>query len=206
MSETPLVFVVDDDASIRRALARLLSCHGWRVQTFADAAEFLAAERPDVPACVVLDVRLRGLDGLELQDALARSERPIPVVFASGHGDVKSSVRAMKQGAVDFLLRPFTEDQLVSAVREALERDRRSRAERGAADWARSLVEALTPREREVFELVADGLLNKQIAARLGTVEKTVKVHRSRVMQKLQARSVVDLVRIAQRVPLAAQA
>lgn len=196
------VFVVDDDASVRRSLARLLGASGYATETFASAREFLAAMATRGPGCLVLDLQMPELTGLELQEALAAAGRAIPIVFITGYGDIPSSVKAMKAGAVDFLPKPFAAAALLEAVGRALEREaaQRSAREEVAALELRAL--RLTPREREVFVEVAQGKPNKRIALDLGTTEKTVKVHRSRVMHKLEAESLADLVLIAQKLGL----
>jgi FixJ family two-component response regulator len=193
------VFLVDDDPSVLRALTRLLQVAGHQVQAFRSPAEFLAAHDPAVPGCAVLDLAMPGLNGLDLQQALAASSCLRPVIFVSGRGDVPSSVQAMKAGAVDFLTKPVSEEDLLAAVRRALDRDRLMRQARAELAVIAERLSTLTPREREVLGLVVAGRLNKQIAAELGTVEKTIKVHRSRVMEKMCVRSVADLVRLAER-------
>jgi FixJ family two-component response regulator len=195
---TGTVFVIDDDASMRRALERQLQGAGYRVETFAAAQEYLARPAHAGPGCIVSDVRMPGLSGLDLQASLAREGSDLPLVFISGHGDVPTTVHAMKAGAIEFLAKPFTKDELLAAVGEALARSRERAAarEEGAALQAR--FESLTPRERDVFALVAVGLMNKHVADRLGIAEKTVKIHRGRVMEKLAAGSVADLVRMAE--------
>lgn len=194
-----VVYVVDDDESLCRALARLFRSVGLEAQTFPSARAFLDHPPPDRPACLVLDVRLPGPSGLDLQSALSRSGRDVPIVFITGHGSVPTSVRAMKGGAVDFLEKPFNEQDLLDSVQHALQRSREQRADRAErADLERRL-ETLTPREREVLTLVVAGMLNKQIADQLGSAEKTVKVHRGRVMDKMEADSVADLVRITEK-------
>jgi FixJ family two-component response regulator len=195
----PIVFVVDDDLSIREGLKSLLGSIGLRVETFASAQEFSSRPRPDAPACIVLDVRLPGLSGLDLQRELARTGAPIPIVFLTGHGDVPMSVQAMKAGAVEFLTKPFREQELLDAIQEAIERDRVGRHRRAERGELRRHYDALTPREREVMALVVAGLLNKQIGAELGTSEITVKVHRAQVMKKMQADSLAELVKISER-------
>jgi RNA polymerase sigma factor (sigma-70 family) len=197
--DRPLVFVLDDDPSICRALTRLIRAAGYDVEVFGVPDEFLAREPHEGPACLVLDLRLPRMTGLELQEALERAGRALPTVFISGRADVPASVRAMKAGAVDFLSKPVDEDELLAAIEGALERDRARRTERAERRTLDTRFARLTPREREVCALVAAGLLNKQIAAELGTSEKTVKVHRGRVMAKLEVRSVAELVRVFDR-------
>ncbi len=199
MTASSIVYVVDDDPSIRESLDSLLASEGHAVQAFDSAQAFFAAKRPDLPACLVLDVRLRGSSGLEFQRELTRRGIGIPVVFITGHGDVPMSVAAMKAGAIEFLLKPFRDQDLLDAVHRGIELDRRCRAQAAELAMLRARFAAMTPREREVMPLVASGLLNKQIAARLQLSEVTVKVHRAQIMQKLQARSLADLVRIADR-------
>jgi FixJ family two-component response regulator len=199
MTAPPTVFVVDDDASVRTALLRLLRAHGRVARGFASADEFLAASPAEAPGCLILDVSMPGTDGLGLQRRLVEAGRDVPIVFLTGQGTVPGSVQAMKAGAVDFLTKPVGQDALLRAVDAALEKDatrRRDAAERAAVQ---ARIATLTPREREVMALVVAGKVNKQIAALLGTVEKTIKVHRARVMQKLGVRSVADLVRLAGR-------
>jgi FixJ family two-component response regulator len=202
--DTATVFLVDDDPSILRALTRLLGAGGHRVSAFRSPREFLAQHDAAVPGCVVLDLAMPGLSGLELQTALAAAGCQRPIVFLSGHGDVPSSVRAMKAGAVDFLIKPVSEETLLAAIQRAMDRDRLMRQARAELQAIGERLSRLTPREREVFQHVVAGQLNKQIAADLGTVEKTVKVHRSRVMEKMGVRSLADLVRMAERIGLAA--
>jgi FixJ family two-component response regulator len=194
-----LVFVIDDDGLVRRALSRLLRSAGLQVQTFPSAKAFLDFAPPDRPACLVLDLQLPGPSGLELQAALIRAGRDIPIVFVTGHGDVPSSVRAMKSGAVDFLQKPFDGQELLGCVARALSRSREQRAERAERAVLQERSATLTPREREVLGLVVTGRLNKQIAGELGVAEKTVKVHRGRVMAKMQAGSVAELVRMVEK-------
>jgi FixJ family two-component response regulator len=194
------VFIVDDDSAVRRSLERLVRTVGLGVVTFQSAQEFLEHGPPDGPACLILDVRMPGLSGLDLQTKLAEAGFSVPIIFMTGHGTIPMSVRAMKAGAVDFLQKPFDEQELLDAVNQALERDRATRKMEAQRLQARRRMETLTPREMEVFELVVRGLLNKQIAAELGAAEKTIKVHRARVMQKMEADSLADLVRMAEKV------
>jgi len=195
----PTVFVVDDDPSVRRAIKRLVESIGLHVEIFGSAQEFLQAKRPDVPSCLILDIRLRGASGLDFQRQLVEAGIYVPVIFITAHGDIPMSVQAMKAGAVEFLPKPFRDQDLLDAIQVALERDR-ARRERGAEIAVlQQRYESLTPREREVVAMVVAGMLNKQIAAELGTAENTVKVHRSRAMEKMQAQSLADLVKMMER-------
>ena len=203
MSETDsLVFVVDDDAPMRESLKNLIRSVGLRVEAFASAQEFLRSTRPDVPGCLVLDVRLPGLSGLELQQRLAAGDLALPIIFITGYGDIPMSVQAMKAGAVEFLTKPFRDQDLLDAVHQALARDRHARAQRAERAALRRRFEALTPRQRDVMARMVAGLLNKQIAGELGTSEATVKTHRKQVMAKMRAESLADLIRIADQLDL----
>ncbi len=200
MAETmPCVRVVDDDAALLKSLDRLLRSAGFAVLTFPSPQAYLRQDHPDAPGCVLLDLSMPEMDGLGLQQAIAASGDGCPVIFISGHGDVPSSVRAMKAGAIDFLTKPFDQEQLLAAVRSAIERDRTARAARSARRALEQRIATLTPREREVMTRVVGGHLNKQIAAELGIAEKTVKVHRARVMEKMGAGSVAELVLLVPR-------
>lgn len=192
-----IVFVVDDDSLIREALRRLIRSVGLEVETFSSAQEFLQAKRADTPSCLILDVRLPGLSGFDLQREMAEAEVNIPIIFITGYGDIPMSVRAMKAGAVEFLAKPFRDQDLLDAISQALERDRQRRAQQADMADLRGRYEQLTPREREVMSLVVAGLLNKQIAGELGTSEFTVKIQRGQMIRKMQAESVADLVRMA---------
>lgn len=196
---TPTIYVIDDDPSVLRGLARLLKSAGYAVETSAAARDFLAAPPSDRHGCILVDLRMPEMDGLELQQALARAGVRMPLVFISGDPDVPATIRALKAGADDFLIKPFTEESLLRAVETAVERDRRQRNSEQCRRSDEILFAALTPREREVCQLVAQGLPNKEVAYRLGTTEKTIKVHRARIMQKLHAASLADLVRISDR-------
>ena len=196
-----IVFIVDDDARIRESLSDLLESLGWRAVAFGSAGEYMSYPRPDLPACLILDVELPDINGLDFQKQISRRDHP-PVVFLTGHGDISSSVRAIKDGAVDFLTKPFTERDLVDAVQSAVERDRALRLERAELETLRGHLASLTPREREVLPLVISGLLNKQAAAELGISEVTLQIHRSKIMQKMEAASLADLVRIAEKLQI----
>ena len=199
MDAEGLVFVVDDDAPMRESLKNLMRSVGLRVEVFASAQEFLRSPRPDVPGCLVLDVRLPGLSGLDLQRQMVESDRDMPIIFITGHGDIPMSVQAMKAGAVEFLTKPFRDQALLDAVQQALARDRYAREQRARSAALHRQYRSLTPREREVMALVVAGLLNKQIAGELGTSEASVKVHRQHVMEKMGAGSLAALVRMADR-------
>jgi len=195
----PIVFVVDDDASVRDAVQRLIASVGLRVQTFGSTREFLSSKRPEAPACLVLDVRLPDSSGLELQDDLAQANVHIPIIFITGHADVPMTVRAMKAGAVEFLTKPFRGQELLDAIQQAIAKDRAAWNEREQMSELRGRYESLTPREKEVLKLVTSGLLNKQIGAELGTSELTIKTHRGHVMEKMGAESLADLVKMSER-------
>jgi RNA polymerase sigma factor (sigma-70 family) len=197
-----LVYVIDDDESVCRALGRLIRSVGLDVETFASARAFLERKPADRPACLVLDVRLPGASGLDLQASLGRAQEAMPIIFITGHGSVPMSVRAMKGGALDFLQKPFQDQELLDAVQRALARSRVVRVEESERAVVERRLATLTPRERQVLRLVVRGMLNKQIAAELGAAEKTVKVHRGRVMKKMQADSVAEIVRMVQKVGL----
>ena len=199
MTPAPVVFVVDDDPSVRSSLKFLLNSMGLQVESFDSAETFLQRNPPDAPSCLVLDVRLRGLSGLDFQGELAAKNRQMPIIFITGHGDIPMSVRAMKAGAVEFLTKPFRDQDLLDAVRIALERDRCRREEEKEVADLQEHFDSLTPREQEVISLAVSGMLNKQIAGELGTAENTVKVHRSRAMEKVNAQSFADLVRMIEK-------
>jgi FixJ family two-component response regulator len=207
MSAPPgtLVGIVDDDASVRKGLARLVTTAGYRVEVFASAREFLASPRQEDLCCLVLDVRMPGLTGLELQEALAVAGHRMSIVFVSGHGDVVGSVKAMKRGAIDFLTKPVDARELLGAIERAVARALTVRREEAGATDMQGRLKTLTAREAQVFALVVTGMLNKQIAAELGIVEKTVKVHRARVMEKMRAGSLAELVRLADRAGIIAK-
>jgi len=196
-NQPPVVFVVDDDESVRAALKNLFQSVGLQAETFSSASEFLRSNRPDVPGCLVLDVRLPGLSGLDFQSELAKSGLHIPIVFMTGHGDIPMTVRAMKAGAVEFLPKPFRDQDMLDAVQIGIERDRTRRKIANDLSKLKSRFGSLTPREQQVMGLVAQGLMNKQIAGELGTSEITVKVHRGNVMRKMGVKTLADLVRMA---------
>ena len=194
-----LVFVVDDDSSFRRSTELLIRAAGFDAQGFSSAEEFLRSRRPDVPACLILDVRLPHISGLDLQRQLFKTDEQIPIIFITGHGDIPMTVQAMKSGAAEFLTKPFREQELLDAVRRAIDSDRAARLRRAKLADLRRRYESLTPREREVMRRVVQGMLNKQIAGEIGTAEKTVKVHRGHIMQKMCAKSLAELVQMSQR-------
>jgi FixJ family two-component response regulator len=196
-ASTPLILVVDDDPSVRKSLTRVMTSAGYTVEAFASARDFLAREPLAGPCCVILDVRMPGLTGLDLQETLANAGHRMPIVFITGHGDISMSVKAMKGGAVDFLTKPFDVENLLEAVQRAVAKDVKDLSAEGRTAEVLERVKLLTPRETEVFALVVTGMLNKQIASALDIAEKTVKVHRARVMEKMRAGSVAELVRLA---------
>jgi FixJ family two-component response regulator len=203
---TPIIFVVDDDISVRESLESLIRCEGWEPETFASAQEFLDRPRALVPNCLVLDVSLPGLNGLDLQNRIAAERIDMPIIFITGHGDVPMTVRAMKAGAVEFLTKPFSDEVLLNAVRQALEHSRLVLADEAEMQALRDCYASLTPRERQVMALVVTGLLNKQVGGELGISEITVKAHRGKVMQKMRAGSLPDLVKMAESLGLPATA
>jgi FixJ family two-component response regulator len=197
-AETPIVFVVDDDESVRRSLTNLFESVGLRVETFGSAPQLLQRNLPDVPGCLVLDIRLPGMSGLDFQVLLEKAAIHIPIVFMTGHGDIPMSVQAMKAGAADFLAKPFRQQEMLDAVTAAIERDRKRRKDERIVSNLQARFETLTPREREILASVSAGLMNKQIAAELGIAEITVKIHRGHVKKKMGARSLAELVRAAE--------
>jgi FixJ family two-component response regulator len=194
-----MVFLVDDDPLVRESVADLLGTAGFAIRAYASAGEFIGSHRPDVPACLILDIELPDLSGLDLQQELARAGIEIPIIFITGHGDIPMTVRAMKAGAAEFLTKPFRGQDLILAVKHALARNSQLREVQSEIDELRRRLQTLTPRERQVLELVAKGLLNKQVAGELGTTDMTIKVHRGRVMRKMRADSLADLVRMSEK-------
>jgi len=194
----PLVIVIDDDSSFRRSIQRLIRSAGFKVVVFASAEDYRSSRSSETAACLILDVRLPGVSGLELQRQLVTAGEEIPIIFMTGHGDIPMSVKAMKAGAIEFLTKPFREQELLDALQQAIDRDLAARAEKASSAKLRGLYNSLTPREREVMGRVVSGMLNKQIAAELGTAEKTIKFHRAHIMKKMQARSFADLVRMGE--------
>lgn len=203
---TPIVFVVDDDVSVRESLELMVHCAGWRPELFASAQDFLTQPTPPAPCCLVLDIEMPGLNGLELQEKMAADRKDMPIIFLTGHGDIPRTVRAMKAGAAEFFTKPFADEPLLQAIRRALERNRMARTEATDMKALRNRHASLTRREQEVMKLVVAGLLNKQVGARLDISEITVKAHRGRVMAKMNAGSFADLVRMSERLHLAAPA
>jgi FixJ family two-component response regulator len=202
-SRRPIIYIVDDDVSVCRALSLLLKSHGFKVQTFMRAADFLAFKHLKLPSCLILDIRLPGINGLALQEVMKRKGISIPIIFITGHGDIPMSVKAMKAGAVDFLPKPFTENKLLNAIKPAILKSKAQNKEQAEILKIKCRIKTLSPRELEVFRLVAKGMLSKQIARKRGTALQTIKVHRGRVMQKLQAKTVTELIHFAQKAGLA---
>jgi len=198
-----IVFVVDDDPSVRRAIKRLVESVGLHVELFESATEFINSSHPDVASCLVLDIRLPGISGLDFQRELVQAKNGIPIIFITAHGDIPMTVRAMKAGAVEFLTKPFRDQDLLDAIQVGLERDRVRRQRQAETAMLRERLESLTPREREILPLVVSGLLNKQVAAEIGATEATVKVHRSQLMRKMGASSLADLVRMSEKMGIA---
>ena len=194
-----VVYVIDDDASVRKSLDRLMRAAGYQTETYSSAQEFLSLDPPDRPGCMILDIKMPGITGLELQERLASLNRRTPIIFITGHGSIPASVQAMKAGAVEFLEKPFDDKTLLDAISHAIEKDLQNRRKNDEMVTSRKRLKTLTPREREVFDLVARGLLNKQAAYQLGVTEKTIKVHRAHIMAKLKVKSFADLVRLAER-------
>jgi RNA polymerase sigma factor (sigma-70 family) len=203
MNETgPVVFVVDDDPVVCRSMKRLIGTLGLEAQTFNSAHDFLRAQRPNAPGCLVLDVRLPDLSGLDLQQELAKAHVDLPIIFVTGHADIPMSVRAMKAGAVEFLTKPFREQDLLEAIQHGIAQDRQARERRAAISELQQRLDSLTPREHEVFPLVVSGLPNRQIADKLGASERTIKIHRGQLMRKMQAESLADLVRMGEQLKI----
>jgi len=200
LEDDPIVFIVDDDDSVRKALTRLIKSVDLNVETFASADDFLQRESHKGPACLVLDIRMPGLSGLDLQDELVAAGRTVPIIFISAHGNIPLSVRAMKAGAVDFIEKPFEDQTLLDAIYQSLKKDGQAKLEQAELREIKRRVDSLTPRERQVFAHVVSGKLNKQIAFELGTSERTIKAHRARVMKKMQAKSLAELIRLAEKV------
>jgi two-component system response regulator FixJ len=198
-ASNPTIFVIDDDVSVRKGLSRLLRSAGYEVETFPSSEQFLAREHFSGIGCIILDIQMPGLSGMDLQNALNKADYNMPIIFITGHGNIPMSVQAMKRGAVDFLPKPFDDEELMQAVKKAIEKDRKAKVERAEVHGTLRRIERLTPREREIFCHIITGMLNKQIALKLGIAEKTVKVHRGRVMEKLSVNSVAELVRLAEK-------